>query len=89
MKLSMLDKVVKCQNSSKSNLFQKLKNTAILKWHYDSILSPQMLILLISSPNKYQLFAKIQIFLKIFSVNRIKYPDEKKCIYGHAVEQKL
>ena len=34
-----------------------------------------MLILPISSPNKCQFFAKIQIFFEIFHFFRIKYPE--------------
>ncbi len=33
MKLSMSERVAKLQNSSKSHLFQELKNTLIFRWH--------------------------------------------------------
>ena len=39
------------QNSSKSNIFQKLKNTTKTRGHRVSILSPQTLVLPKSSPN--------------------------------------
>ena len=39
-----------------------------------------MLILPISRPNKCRFFAKIQIFIEIFSVKSVKYTEEKKSI---------
>ena len=59
---------VTCQNSSKNHLFHELENTQISRWHHVSKMTPQMLILPISSPNKCQFFAKIQIFIENFSL---------------------
>ena len=66
LKMPPFSWVVKYQNSSKTHLFQELENTLIFRWHYDTILSPQMLILPMSSSNKCQLFWKHRYFLAIF-----------------------
>ena len=67
-KIASFSWAVKCQNSSKSHLFQELKNTLIFRWHYDTILTPQMSILPMSSPNKCGFFGKYKDFLTIFYV---------------------
>ena len=51
-KTALFSRVPKYQNSSKSHLFQELKYTLIFRWHLVTILTLQILILPISSPNK-------------------------------------
>ena len=68
-KTALFSRVPQCQNSPKSHLFQKLKNTLIFRWHYDTVLSLQMLILPISNPKRHQFFMKIQGF---YNFHRIK-----------------
>jgi len=78
--MAPFSRVVKCQNSSKTHLFQELENILISRWHLVTKMSPQMLILPISSPNKCQFLRKYNYFLTIFHFFRIKYTEEIKCI---------
>ena len=59
-------RVEECQNSSKSHLFQKLKNTTISRWLYVSKMSPRMSNLRIDGSTKPQLLAKKWIFFRNF-----------------------
>ncbi len=57
-KTAPFSRAAKYQISSKSHLFQKLENTLTSRWHHVTKMSPQMLILPISSPNKCHFLRK-------------------------------
>ncbi len=83
MASEMMPIFTSCKNArilQKVTSFRNWKNTLISRWHRVTILTPQLLILPISSPNKCLFLRKYKYFSQFSVCNRIKYPVEKKRI---------
>ena len=74
-KMAPSSRVVKCQDSSKSHLFQNLKNTLISRW---LLVTTDVDFAYIES-EKCHFLRKYRYFMIIFYVKSVKYTEGMKC----------